>query len=370
MYFNHVKAVMFYPTSDPFFRRFAILLFLGVLCYVIFLAKSVIIPFIVAFILAYALNPLVTLLSRIMRRSLAIFVVYVAGTLLLTMVLVWLIPSVWRQLQFVWESIPAMVVWYNEVARLWINKYTGSTLIALDLDVVSEYLVKYVQGNYQVSDARSLLKKILSSSLGIANILGIVVMVPILMVYFLLNWQGRLDALLNAVPKAWQPKTIQIAKDCDVALMSFIKGQLSVMFLLGCIYAGQLQLIGLKLGLIIGIGAGIASFVPYVGFGLGIICALVAGVVQFGLDPMYLGLIVGAFLVGQAMEGYVLQPLLLGDKIGLSALWVIFSVLAGASLLGFVGMLIALPVSAIINVLFRHAYGAYLQSDYYNYQGK
>ena len=86
---------------------------------------------------------------------------------------------------------------------------------------------------------------------------------------------------------------------------------------------------------------------------------------QFGLDPLHLGLIIGAFLVGQAMEGYVLQPLLLGDKIGLSALWVIFSVLAGASLFGFIGMLIALPVSAVINVLFRHTYDAYISSDYY-----
>ena len=354
-----------YPTIDPFFRRLAILLFIGLLCYAIYLSWSVIVPFVVAFILAYILNPVVSKLSHVMSRPLAIVVVYVAGVVLISMAMMWLIPSLWRQLQFAWDSVPAVVGWYNEIGRLWINKYTGSTLIALDLDIVSEHLLKYVQGNYQVADAQSLFKKVLSSGLGIANTVGLMVMVPILVVYFLLNWQGRLNTLLNAVPKPWQAKTVQIAKDCDNALMSFIKGQLSVMLLLGCIYAGQLQLIGLKLGLIIGISAGIASFVPYVGFGLGIVCALIAGVVQFGLDPLYLGLIIGAFMVGQVMEGYVLQPLLLGDKIGLSALWVIFSVLAGASLLGFVGMLIALPVSAIINVLFRHAYAAYLQSRYY-----
>ena len=198
-----------------------------------------------------------------------------------------------------------------------------------------------------------------------ANNVGLIVMVPILTFYFLMGWDERLQMWLTAVPKPHQAKVKNIAADCDVALMSFFKGQVLVMILLGVIYSVQLQLIGLKFGLIIGISAGIASFVPYLGFGIGIIAALLAGLFQFGFDPLYLGLIVGAFLVGQAMEGYVLQPLLLGDKIGLSALWVIFAVLAGASLFGFVGMLIALPVSAIINVLFRHAYLTYLDSDWH-----
>lgn len=147
--------------------------------------------------------------------------------------------------------------------------------------------------------------------------------------------------------------------------MNFAKGQISVMILLGMIYAIQLELIGLKLGLIIGIGAGVASFVPYLGFGVGIVAALMAGFFQFGFDIKHLLLIIGAFGIGQMLEGYVLQPLLLGNKIGLSALWVIFSVLAGASLFGFIGMLIALPVSAVLNVLFRHAYTTYIQSDWY-----
>ncbi len=167
----------------------------------------------------------------------------------------------------------------------------------------------------------------------------------------------------DALPAASSAKIISIAKDCDSALMAFVKGQLLVMILLGVVYAVQLQLIGLELGLIIGMVAGIASFVPYLGFGIGFVAAIIAGLFQFGLNWLQLGLIAGAFLVGQAVEGYVLQPLLLGDKIGLSPLWVIFAVLAGAALMGFVGMLIALPVSAIINVLFRHAYDAYRQSD-------
>lgn len=356
---------MRYHTIDPFFRRLFILVFLCVLLYALFLMRSVITPFVVAFVLAYMLNPLVTLLSRLMYRLLAIVVVYVSGFLVAGALLTWLIPMLWIQLQSAWELIPQGIQWYNETARVWIEKKFGSLPIRLELDGLSESILYYVQSNYQVADAQTFVRRVLMSGMSVANNVGLVVMVPILTFYFLSNWQDRLTTWKNAIPKPYQSKAIAIAKDCDTALMSFMKGQLSVMLLLGAIYAIQLQLIGLKLGLIIGISAGIASFVPYLGFGLGIVAALVVGLFQFGLDPIYLGLIIGAFMVGQVLEGYVLQPLLLGDKIGLSALWVIFSVLAGASLFGFVGMLIALPVSAIINVLFSHAYAAYLKSEFY-----
>ena len=131
------------------------------------------------------------------------------------------------------------------------------------------------------------------------------------------------------------------------------------------VYAVQLQLIGLKVGLIIGMMAGIASFVPYLGFTLGFIAAIIAGLFQFGVDWVHLLLIIGAFMVGQAVEGYILQPLLLGDKIGLSPLWVIFAVLAGAALAGIAGMLIALPLAAVLKVLFQHAYDSYRETEFY-----
>ncbi|MBS9779567.1 MAG: AI-2E family transporter, partial [Moraxellaceae bacterium] len=120
------------------------------------------------------------------------------------------------------------------------------------------------------------------------------------------------------------------------------------------------------LGLLIGMIAGLASFVPYLGFAIGFISAIGAGLFQFGLDWVSLGMIAGAFMIGTTIEGYILQPFLLGDKIGLSPLWVMFAVLAGASLLGFVGMLVALPVAAIINVLFKHFFAWYLKSNWYN----
>ena len=351
---------------DPFFRRLFIVVALVLFLWVIYELTPVIIPFVCAFILAYLFNPLVIRLSRYMRRWIAILLVYLVITLGISILLWWLIPSVWLQLQEAWDYVPRLVQWYNEDVRDWIASRTDRLVLPpLEAQRFSENLMEYLNKNYNADDAQTLFQQLMSSGMTFVNNAGLVVLIPILTFYFLFNWQARLDLWKCALPAQYAPKIIEVAKDCDKALMAFVQGQLLVMFLLGVVYAVLLELIGLDLGLTIGMVAGVASFVPYLGFGIGIIAALIAGVFQFGVDPIYLGLIVGAFMVGQAVEGYVLQPLLLGDKIGLSPLWVIFAVLAGAALMGFVGMLIALPVSAVINVLFHHAYDAYTKTDFY-----
>ena len=351
---------------DPFFRRLFIVSVIIVVLLLLYTLTPVIVPFVFAFVLAYLLNPLVKKLSRYVRRWIAIVLVYAALSVGMAVLLWWLIPTLWYQLQSAWAYLPRALEWYDEVVRSWVNSNTRLTLPELEIKGFSETMVEYMQTNYNFSDAGTMMNQILTSSMTFINNAGLIVLVPILTFYFLFNWDKRLHMWAISIPAGYCKQVIDIAKECDQALMAFIKGQLLVMVLLGVIYAVQLQVIGLELGLIIGMGAGIASFVPYLGFGLGFIAAIIAGLFQFGLDWFQLSLIVGAFLIGQAAEGYVLQPLLLGDKIGLSPLWVIFSVLAGASLLGFVGMLIALPVSAVLNVLFRHLYAYYLTTDFYN----
>lgn len=350
---------------DPFFRRLYILVAMGLALILLYLMMPVIIPFVVAFFLAYLFNPLVKKLSRYVKRWIAILVVYTVLTTTMVLLLWWLIPTLWSQLQDAWEYLPKLIDWYNEVLRGWIASQGQFNLPELQVKGFSDTFVDYLQKHYSASDAGSLMSQLLTSSMTFINNAGLIVLVPILTFYFLFNWDERLKKWQLAIPRPYAKKTIEICRECDQALREFIKGQLLVMILLGIIYAVQLQLIGLELGLIIGMVAGIASFVPYLGFGIGFIAAITTGLFQFGLDWLHLSLIVGAFLVGQAIEGYVLQPLLLGDKIGLSPLWVMFSVLAGASLLGFVGMLIALPVSAVLNVLFKHLYAAYRKSELY-----
>lgn len=350
---------------DPFFRRLFIVTAMVVAVFLVYLMLPVIVPFLFAFGLAYLFNPLVKRLSKYIKRWVAIIIVYSTITLGMVLLLWWLVPTLWHQLQAAWDYLPKVFNWYNQVVREWLSSNTRVNLPHLEARGFSETMVDYMQTHYQFSDASTMMSRVVTSSMNFINSAGLIILVPILTFYFLFNWDERLHTWKMAIPAPYSKKVISIAQECDRALMAFIKGQLLVMVLLGVIYAVQLQLIGLELGLIIGMVAGIASFVPYLGFGIGFIAAIVACLFQFGLDWTYLALVVGAFLVGQAAEGYVLQPLLLGDKIGLSPLWVIFAVLAGASLLGFVGMLIALPVSAVINVLFHHLYDYYRSTDLY-----
>lgn len=356
---------MITQSIDPFFRRLFFVIAIVVVLILLHLMTPVIVPFVFAFVLAYLFNPLVKRLSKHVKRWVAIIIVYATITLGMIILMWWLIPTLWYQLQSAWDYLPKILSWYNDVARSWLAANTRIRMPSLEAKGFSETLVDYMRTHYEFADASTLMSQILVSSMSFINSAGLIVLVPILTFYFLFNWDKRLQSWKMAIPTAYSKKVITVAQECDRALMEFVKGQLLVMVLLGIIYAVQLQLIGLELGLIIGMGAGIASFVPYLGFGLGFIASIIAGLFQFGLDWFHLSLIAGAFLVGQAAEGYVLQPLLLGDKIGLSPLWVIFAVLAGASLLGFVGMLIALPVSAVLNVLFRHLYAHYQTTDFY-----
>ena len=354
-------------TKDVFFKRVFISLFLVAIGYIIYRLQSVILPFLVAFILSYAINPLVQKLQdkAHIRRWVAILLVYLSTGLMIGLILWWLIPLVWEQLQSAWKYVPTAIDYYNNTLRGWVRSHTPIRLPAMQVRDMSKGLVDFLKENYNITDVRSFFTNLILSGMSVINVAGIVVLVPILMFYFLYNWDERLIKIRHMIPNRYILSVYRIAKECDEALMSFIKGQILVMVLLGMVYAVQLQLIGLKVGLIIGMMAGIASFVPYLGFTLGFIAAIIAGLFQFGVDWVHLVLIVGAFMVGQAVEGYILQPLLLGDKIGLSPLWVMFAVLAGASLAGIAGMLIALPLAAVLKVLFQHAYDSYRETEFY-----
>lgn len=354
-------------TKDVFFKRVFISLFLVAIGYIIYQLQSVILPFLVAFILSYAINPLVQKLQdkAHIRRWVAILLVYLSTALMIGLILWWLIPLVWEQLQSAWKYVPTAIDYYNNTLRGWVRSHTPIRLPAMQVRDMSKGLVDFLKENYNITDVRSFFTNLILSGMSVINVAGIVVLVPILMFYFLYNWDERLIKIRHMIPNRYILSVYRIAKECDEALMSFIKGQILVMVLLGMVYAVQLQLIGLKVGLIIGMMAGIASFVPYLGFTLGFIAAIIAGLFQFGVDWVHLVLIVGAFMVGQAVEGYILQPLLLGDKIGLSPLWVMFAVLAGASLAGIAGMLIALPLAAVLKVLFQHAYDSYRETEFY-----
>ncbi|WP_291354742.1 chloramphenicol efflux transporter CxpE [Acinetobacter sp. UBA3106] len=347
-------------------RRIFILAAIAFILWVLYLLKPVVLPFIGAFLIAYLFSPLVDKLHRIgLPRWLAISVVFVGIGVVLTWAMWYLVPLVWKQLMYAKTSIPAGIHWVNYTFLPWLSHTFNLMPMEIDTEQMSSAIMDYIQTNYSADSIQALVLKVAQSGLNFIQIGGTIILIPIIAFYFLLDWDRMLDSLRRLIPRPYEKTTLNIVGECHSVLGAFVKGQFLVMLLLGVVYAVGLQMIGLEVGLIIGMIAGLSSIIPYLGFAVGIIAAVIATLFQFGLDWTHLALVGVVFMVGQMVEGYILQPFLLGDKIGLSPVAVVFAVLAGAQLAGFLGMLIALPVAAIIVVLLRHVRECYEKSHIY-----
>ena len=205
-----------------------------------------------------------------------------------------------------------------------------------------------------------------ASSLALIGWLANLVLIPVVSFYLLRDWDVMMGKIRSLLPRDREERVVALAGECHEVLGAFVRGQLLVMVALGVIYAAGLMIVGLELGLLIGLIAGLAAIVPYMGFVIGIGAALIAGLFQFGGDLYPMVGIVAVFMVGQALEGMVLTPLLVGDRIGLHPVAVIFAILAGGELFGFTGVLLALPVAAVIMVLVRHVHDLYKDSGIYS----
>ncbi|TCB80775.1 chloramphenicol efflux transporter CxpE [Acinetobacter sp. ANC 4173] len=354
---------------DRTLRRIFILAGIVLILWVLYLLKPVVLPFIVAFLVAYLFNPLVEKFHQIgLPRWLSISLVFIGIGVVFTLAISYLVPLIWQQLMYAKSSIPAGIHWLNDNFLPWLSRTFNLVQMEIDKHQLSTVVMDYIQTNYSADSLQAMALKIAQSGLSFIQVGGTVVLIPIIAFYFLLDWERMLDSMRRLIPRPYEESTLKIVSECHSVLGAFVKGQFLVMLLLGIVYAVGLQLIGLEVGLIIGMVAGLASIIPYLGFGVGIIAAVIATFFQFGLDWMQLALVAVVFMIGQAVEGYILQPFLLGDKIGLSPVAVVFAVLAGAQLAGFLGMLIALPVAAVIVVLLKHVREMYEQSQLYGTQ--
>ena len=353
--------------QDRTLKRIFILAGLALILWVLYLLKPVVLPFIGAFLVAYLFSPLVDKLHKIgLPRWLSISAVFIGIGVVITLAFWYLVPLVWEQLMYAKNSIPSGIHWANYKFLPWLSDSFNLVPMELDVDQISAAIMEYVQTNYSADSIQAMIAKLAQSGLNFIQIGGTVVLIPIIAFYFLLDWDRMLDSFRRLIPRRHEEQTLVIVKECHSVLGAFVKGQFLVMVLLGVVYAMGLQLIGLEVGLIIGMVAGLCSIIPYLGFAVGIIAAVIASLFQFGIDWMQLLLVGVVFMIGQAVEGYILQPFLLGDKIGLSPVAVVFAVLAGAQLGGILGMLIALPVAAVIVVLLRHAREFYENSPMYS----
>ncbi|HEB57845.1 MAG TPA: AI-2E family transporter [Gammaproteobacteria bacterium] len=328
-----------------------------------YLLAPILTPFMMAAVLAYMGDPLVDRLEAWkLSRTWAVVVVFVGLSLVALILLLILVPMLHRQIGLLIEKVPVYLDWLQHTALPWLSARLGLEAGALDLSGLKASL----QSNWQ--QAGSLMTGVLAavskSGLALAGWLANLVLVPVVTFYLLRDWDILVARIRDLLPRRVEPVVSKLARESDDVLGAFFRGQLLVMLALAAVYTIGLKIVGLELALLIGLLAGLVSFVPYLGFIVGILAAGIAALMQFQ-DPTVLAWVALVFGIGQALEGMVLTPLLVGDRIGLHPVAVIFAVLAGGQLFGFLGVLLALPVGAVIVVLLRHAHDEYLRSAIY-----
>ena len=329
-------------------------------------------PFALSAGLAYLGDPLVDRLERIrigrfgIGRTGGVLVVFtlIFGVLLLLPML--LLPSLEAQISRLIENLPRYAEWIRTTAL-------PMVMNALNMDAQFEAsgLVDILKEHWQEAGglAANILGSLSSSGAVVFAWIMNMLLVPVVTFYLLRDWDRLVEAIHGLLPRQHEAKISTIARESDQVLSAFFRGQLMVMLVLAVFYSVALALIGLDLALLVGIIAGLVSFVPYLGAIVGLLMAGIAAAVQFQ-DIFHVALALGVFFAGQALEGMVLTPKLVGDQIGLHPVAVIFAVLAGGQLFGFIGVLLALPASAVVMVILRHIHQGYLNSGMYDEPGK
>lgn len=345
-------------------RRWAWLGVALLVAVLLYFLHNILSPFLVGILLAYLADPLVDRLERMgLSRTWGVVVVFSLFTLIFLALLLVLVPMLAKQLVRLYELAPQMLDWLQHVALPWVQNRLGLADGFWKFDKIKAAIGAHMGQTTDIVGV--LLSQATASGLALLAWLANLVLIPVVGFYLLRDWDLMMAKLRSLLPRQRESQVMGLAGECHEVLGAFVRGQLLVMLALGLIYAGGLMLVGLELGLLIGLLAGLAAIVPYMGFIIGIGAALIAGLFQFGGDLYPMLGIVAVFMVGQALEGMVLTPLLVGDRIGLHPVAVIFAILAGGELFGFTGVLLALPVAAVIMVLLRHVHDLYKESDMY-----
>jgi len=347
-----------------FLRRLQWGLVAFVACWLVWLLAPILTPFVLAALLGWLGDPLVDRLERAGRsRNVAVALVFSAMTLLVVLALIVLVPLIERQIITLVESLPRYRDWLLLNVLPWIEQRTGLQLTQwLDPQRLFELAREHWQRAGGI--AATVLGYISRSGFALLAWITNLVLLPVLTFFFLRDWDKLVERVAALVPRDHALTVSRLARESSEVLGGFLRGQLLVMLILGVMYAVGLWLVGLDLGILIGLIAGLLTFVPYLGPAAVIVLGGIAALVQFGDWPHLLG-VVAVFGIGQVIESYWLTPKLVGDRIGLHPVAVIFAVLAGGQLFGFLGMLLALPVAAIANVLLRYAHERYTHSRLY-----
>lgn len=337
--------------------------------FVVWLLAPVLTPFVVAAVLAYALTPLVNRLDRLARGRMPRVLAVVAVELLLLVVLLGVallvVPILAKEVPLMREQVPLLFDRLNTALKPVLAQW--GLPFALDVANIKAFVLKYLNANFEDAFGSLMASLRLGGSVAFA-IMGNAVLIPVALFYLLMDWDRFVGMVTQLVPQRARGSFDSFIGESDAVLGQYLRGQLLVMVVMAVFYSVGLALFGLDLALPIGVFTGLAMFVPYLGFGLGLVLAILAGLLQFSATSgpgTALLMVAVVYGLGQLVESLYLTPRLVGERIGLHPLAVIFALLAFGQVLGFVGVLIALPASAVLFVAIRRAWAGYRASNLY-----
>ncbi len=343
-------------------RASAWCLIAAVIVLALWLLGPVLTPFVVAAVLAYALTPLVNSIDAWgrgrMPRVMAVILVELLFILALLGLVLLIIPIMAKELPMMRDQVPLLVERLNTGLTPWLAQF--GIKVSLDVASIKAVALKYLNANYEEMFGSVLSSLKLGGSVALA-VIGNTVLIPVALFYLLMDWDKFVARLLELVPPPLRKTFDSFTGEADSVLGQYLRGQLLVMLLMAAFYAVGLALFGLDLALPIGIFTGLAMFIPYLGFGIGLILAVLAGLLQFA-SVKALVMVAVVYGIGQVVESLFLTPRLVGERIGLHPLAVIFALLAFGQVFGFVGVLIALPASAVLLVGIRRIKVRYIAS--------
>lgn len=350
-------------------QKWLILAFFITTGWLIYILAPVLMPFAGAAMLAYLGDPLADRLELLkfkkyqLGRTNAVIVVFTVMLVIVSTVLIILVPIIESQISHFLSNFPAYTKWVNHTIIPWAEQKLGLEISFIEGDK----LISVVKSHWQKAgkSALAFMGSISRSGAVLAEWMMNLLLIPVLTFYLLRDWDHLVEKIHNLLPRRAAPTAKKLAIETDIVLGAFMRGQFYVMLALGSIYTVGLMVVGLNLALLIGMLAGLVSFVPYLGSIVGIVIACIAAMLQFH-DVMYLIPVSLVFIVGQSIEGMLLTPWLVGDKVGLHPVAVMFAVLAGGQLFGFLGVLLALPVASVIMVIIRHIHEIYRSSVFYS----
>jgi predicted PurR-regulated permease PerM len=336
---------------------------LAVLIALLWLLSTVLMPFIAGMALAYLLDPIARRAQRMgVPRAVSALVMVIVVIVLLVVAIMMIAPIVSHQYEALSIRLPDYVArlqsLVSDSSDSWLRKVLGEQVP----DAGKSVSTLVTQGSGFIT---RFLASLWSGGRAVLSMLSLLVITPVVAFYLLCDWEHVLVTVDGWIPLQHRDTVRGLARDIDNAIAGFVRGQAVICLILAVFYATGLTLSGLNSGFLIGLGTGFLSFIPYVGALTGFLVAAVVAIAQFWPEWTPMLMVAGVFLIGQGLEGYVLSPKLVGAKVGLHPVWMMFALLAFGYLFGFVGLLVAIPLAATIGVLARFALRQYLQSPIY-----